>query len=154
MTEVRLRRARPDEAAVLSELALASKGYWGYDEAFLATCRDELTFRPADLERRQVVVAEVTGQVVGFYSVDGEPPAGELGNMWLRPDRIGTGLGRVLWQHAMTTAAAAGFEHLDIGAEPNAEGFYRKMGAERIGGTPSAAIPGRVLPLLRVAVRR
>ena len=27
----------------------------------------------------------------------------ELGNMWIRPSKIGTGLGRVLWQDAMAT---------------------------------------------------
>lgn len=35
-----------------------------------------------------------------------------------------------------------------IGAEPNAVGFYRAMGAEHIAETPSASIPGRSLPLM------
>jgi GNAT superfamily N-acetyltransferase len=152
VTEVTMRRARPDEASMLSELALAAKGHWGYDQAFLESCRAELTFSPDDVARRHVVVAELGGLVAGFYTVDGEPPVGELGNMWVRPSEIGTGLGRLLWQDAMAAAAAAGFEHLDIDAEPNAEGFYRKMGAERIGQTPSGSIPGRILPLMRVTV--
>jgi GNAT superfamily N-acetyltransferase len=149
---VTLRRARPDEASGLTELALAAKGFWGYDQAFLDSCRAELTFEPDDVARRRVVVAESGGVLVGFYSVDGEPPVGELGNMWITPDRIGTGLGRVLWRDAMATAAAAGFEHLAIEAEPKAEGFYRRMGAERVGESPSGSIPGRMLPLLRVSV--
>jgi GNAT superfamily N-acetyltransferase len=73
--------------------------------------------------------------------------------MWISPDRIGTGLGRVLWEDALAEAAAAGFEYLDIDAEPFAEGFYLRMGAERIGETPSGSIPGRVLPQLRVRAR-
>jgi hypothetical protein len=48
------------------------------------------------------------------------------------------------------TAAAAGFGELAIGAEPNAEGFCRRMGAERVGEIPSGSIPGRTLPLLWV----
>jgi GNAT superfamily N-acetyltransferase len=152
MNEVTMRRARPDEAKLLSELALAAKGFWGYDEDFLESCRGELTFDPAAIARRRIVVAEIDGAVAGFYSVDGAPPAGELGNMWITPGRIGTGLGRVLWQDAMTTAAAAGFARLEIGAEPNAEGFYRRMGAERVGAMPSGSIPGRVLPLMRVTI--
>ena len=148
-----LRRARPDEAGVLSDLAQASKAHWGYDEAFLASVRDELTFGPGDVAARNFVVAVLDGVVAGFYSLDGDPPHGELGNLWLRPDLIGTGLGRVLWEHAMSGAAAAGFEHLDVDAEPFAEGFYLRMGAERIGETPSGSIPGRVLPLLRVRPR-
>ena len=152
MTEVTLRRARPDEAPALSDLALASKGFWGYDDAFLEACRAELAISPDDVVRGNYVVAERGGEVAGFYSLDGEPPAGELANIWVRPGQIGTGLGRILWHDAMAAAAAAGFEYLDIDAEPNAEGFYRKMGAERIGETPSGSIPGRTLPLMRVKV--
>lgn len=150
MTTVILRRARPAEAGTLSDLAMAAKGHWGYDQAFLDACRDELTFAPDDLARRRFVVAELEGVVAGFYSIDGDPPAGELGNLWITSSRIGTGLGRTLWQHAMTVAAEAGFNRLEIGAEPHAEGFYRRMGAERIGELPSESIPGRVLPLLQV----
>jgi GNAT superfamily N-acetyltransferase len=154
VTEVTLRRARPDEAGVLTELALAAKGFWGYDQAFLESCRAELTFSPDEIAGRHVVVADLDGLVVGFYSIDGKPPAGELGNLWVKPSEIGTGLGRLLWQHALAAAAATGFEHLEIDAEPNAEGFYRKMGAERTGEVPSGSIPGRMLPQLRVRVTR
>jgi N-acetylglutamate synthase-like GNAT family acetyltransferase len=150
---VTLRRARPDEAGVLTDLVLAAKAHWGYDEAFMESVRDELTFSPDDVAARHVVVAELDGVVVGCYSLGGAPPLGELEDMWVSPDRIGTGLGRILWQDAMATAAAAGFEHLDIDADPFAEGFYLRMGAERIGETPSGSMPGRMLPRLRVRAR-
>lgn len=152
MTEVTLRRARPDEAATLTDLALAAKGFWGYDLAFIEACRAELTFSADDIAARHFVVADQGGQVAGFFVIDGQPPAGELSHMWVRPGEIRTGVGRAMWQDAMARAAAAGFEYLDIEAEPNAEGFYRKMGAERIGETPSGSLPGRMLPLMRVKV--
>jgi GNAT superfamily N-acetyltransferase len=152
VAEVRLRSAQPGEAALLTELALRSKGYWGYDQAFLDSCRAELTIRPDEVPGRRIVVAEAAGQILGFYSVDGQPPAGELGNMWVEPGWIGTGVGRRLWQHAMTTAREAGFVTLRIGADPGAEGFYRAMGAQRVGTTPSGSIPGRMLPLLQMQV--
>jgi predicted N-acetyltransferase YhbS len=72
--------------------------------------------------------------------------------MWVEPEWIGTGVGRRLWQHAMTTAGNAGFVTLRIGADPGAEGFYRAMGAQRIGAKPSGSIPGRMLPLLEIQV--
>jgi len=154
MTDIRLRRARAQEADLLGELALRSKGHWGYDQAFLDACRAELTFRPEEISARCIVVAESADQVLGFYSVDGEPPVGELGNMWVEPGWIGAGLGRRLWEHAIRTARKAGFTMLHIGAEPYAEGFYRAMGAERIGEMPSDSIPGRMLPLLQVQVAK
>ena len=90
---------------MLSDLALAVKGFWGYDQAFIESCRDELAFGPEDIGRRHFVVA---GLVVGCSSVDGDPPVGELGNMWIRPSKIGTGLGRVLWHDAMATHGRPG----------------------------------------------
>jgi hypothetical protein len=65
---------------MLSDLALAVKGSWGYDQAFIESCRDELTFGPDDIARRHFVAADLGGLVAGCYSVDGDPPVGELGN--------------------------------------------------------------------------
>jgi GNAT superfamily N-acetyltransferase len=154
VTNIQLRAARTDEADLLGDLALRSKGHWGYDRSFLDACRTELSFRPDELGARRVVVAESAGQVLGFYSLDGEPPSGELGNMWIEPHSIGTGVGRRLWDHAIQTAQTAGFTMLRIGADPFAEGFYLAMGAERVGETPSSSIPGRILPLLEVRLTK
>ncbi|HVQ93627.1 MAG TPA: GNAT family N-acetyltransferase [Mycobacteriales bacterium] len=133
---------------MLSELALRSKAYWGYDKDFLDACRAELSFDAADVLARRIVLAESAGRVLGFYSLDGRPPQGELGNLWLDPVAIGTGLGRRLWQHALEVARGAGFTVLRIEADPHAEGFYLAMGAQPVGVTPSGSIAGRTLPLL------
>lgn len=151
--DVVLRPARAGEAGLLGALALRAKGHWGYDRAFLEACRAELTFEPERVAAGRMTVAESpAGRVVGFYSLQGEPPAGELGNLWVEPDIIGSGVGRRLWAHALQAAAAAGFTSLRIEADPFAEGFYLAMGAERTGGTPSGSIPGRTLPVLRVQI--
>lgn len=152
MTDLHLRPARADEAGLLGPLALRSKAHWGYSAEFLDACRAELTYRPAEVESRRMVVAESGGRLLGFYSLDGDPPRGELGNMWVEPDAIGTGVGRRLWDHAMAAARTAGFATLRIDADPHAEGFYLAMGARRIGQSPSGSIAGRLLPLLEVDV--
>jgi len=72
-----------------------------------------------------------------------------LDHLWLAPAQIGTGLGRTLFAHAVITAKQMGALELEIEAEPNATGFYERMGATRVGeniyeleGQP------RILPLL------
>jgi GNAT superfamily N-acetyltransferase len=150
MTEIAFRPALANEAAMLGELALRSKASWGYDQDFIEACRAELAFRPEEVAARRIVVAESPAGVLGFYSVDGRPPEGELGNMWVVPESIGTGIGRRLWRHAIDTARAAGFTALRIESEPHAEGFYRAMGAHRVGEAPSGSIPGRTLPLMLI----
>ncbi|CAM5720685.1 MULTISPECIES: GNAT family N-acetyltransferase [Streptomyces] len=147
-----IRDARPDEAAELTGLALRSKAHWGYDEAFMESCREELTVRPSEVGERRTAVAERDGRVVGFTTVDGRPPEGAVGMMFVDPSALGQGIGRALFTHALATARDAGFTRLTIDADPNAEPFYRAMGAVRIGETPSGSVPGRMLPLLSVTL--
>lgn len=148
---MRLRPARPDEAALLSDLALRSKGHWGYDDAFLAACKDELTIPADEIAARRTTVAEVGRTVVGHYTIDGAAPVAELGQMFVDPGHIGRGIGRALWAHAVGRARADGITTLTIDADPYAEGFYLAMGAIRTGSVPSGSIAGRVLPRLTFA---
>jgi GNAT superfamily N-acetyltransferase len=145
-----IRPARPDEADALSALAQRSKANWGYDRDFLDAVRGVLTFTAADVERGSIYVLEREGELSGVYRLTGNPPDGELSDLWLDPNAIGRGLGRALFDHALRSAALLGYEALLIESDPNAEGFYLTMGAVRIGEQRSAA--GRMLPLLRVAV--
>ncbi|MFG2597189.1 GNAT family N-acetyltransferase [Streptomyces sp. NPDC048462] len=145
---MRTRPARPSEAGALTEIALRSKAYWGYDEAFIAACRAELTMAPDDIGPRRTEVAEEDGRILGFTTLEGAPPAGVLGMMFAEPDAVGRGVGRLLFGHVVAEARRLGFARFTIDADPNAEPFYRAMGAVRIGATPSGSIPGRELPLL------
>jgi N-acetylglutamate synthase-like GNAT family acetyltransferase len=143
-----IRPARPDEAAALSELALRSKAHWGYDAEFLDRCRAVLTLRSDEIEARRTVLAEEDEKVQGFYTLDD----GELGNLWIDPGHLRKGVGRRLWAHAVETARALGFKELFVVADPHAEGFYRAMGAIRIGEVPSEIEPGRRLPQLQATL--
>ncbi|MYX73839.1 GNAT family N-acetyltransferase [Streptomyces sp. SID3915] len=149
---VYVREGRPAEAAELTALALRSKAHWGYDEGFMAACREELAVRPADVTARRTAVAERDGRILGFTMLDGAPPEGALGMMFVEPDAIGQGVGRLLFGHAREQARRLGFTLLTIDADPNAEPFYTAMGAVRVGAVPSGSVPGRMLPLLELAL--
>ena len=142
-----IRDADPSDCATLTVLAMLSKAYWGYDDAFMAACRDELTVRPADLERGRVRVFD-DGELAGFHGVID----GELQWMFVAPAAIGCGIGVLLWADAVTIAKEQGIETLRIESDPNAVGFYERMGAKVVGEAPSVSIPGRGLPLLEFTV--
>jgi GNAT superfamily N-acetyltransferase len=165
MTDFAIRAARPQDADELSELAIRSKAHWGYDAAFIEASREELTI-PADqvVARRTYVAvsrdsdadpATLGGQrqrILGFGTIEGEPPAGELGMLFVDPSVIGRGVGSALFAHLSSVAGEVGFHRLTIAADPNAEPFYLARGAVRIGGVPSGSVPGRTLPLLAFAL--
>jgi GNAT superfamily N-acetyltransferase len=149
MAAMAIRPARPAEAEALSELAVRSKGHWGYDDQFLEACRAELRVTQARCDGTHVLVAERDGKLVGFSELSGEPPAGALDKLYVDPAAIGIGVGGQLLQEAREQACRLGFAWLTVDADPNAEGFYVRFGARRIGSVPSGSIPGRWLPQLR-----
>ena len=140
-----------EEAARLSEIALEAKRYWGYPEHWIKHWQDDLTLSPEYLASNPVFVAEKETQILGFYALIIRQNKAELDHLWVAPQHIGSGVGKELFIHAMQSAARRNVAEIEILADPNAEGFYRKMGAHRIGETVSE-IDGRArsLPLLTI----
>lgn len=144
-----IRRALPQEAAVLSDLAFSSKAHWGYDAKFMEACRNALTISSDYISQHLVFVAEMEGVIVGFYSLVIEPKETELDNLFINPAAMGQKVGSRLWQHMLGQAQSMGITSFVIHSDPFAEGFYTKMGAVKIGEIASTVYPDRKLPLLR-----
>ena len=149
-----IRPAALAEAGTLTALAQAGKRHWGYSEAWMEIWRKSLSFTPDYVTAHLVFCAEdETGQVIGFYALERDNGQLRLEHLWLVPQRIGCGLGRQLFEHAARTAATQGATELFIEADPNAEGFYLRMGAQRIGETVSRLTgTERIVPELRYAL--
>jgi GNAT superfamily N-acetyltransferase len=149
-TRVVIRRANQNEGERLRQIAIASKGYWGYDEGrvrdWAAASGD---FSPAGIRGKEVFVAEVSRRVVGWASLI---PAGDvcwLDDLWIEPEWIGAGIGSRLFRHAAERATELGCGRMEWEAEPNALGFYEKMGGRYVrDGDPSEW--GRVLQVMGV----
>ena len=145
-----MRAARPDEAAHLSALAMRSKAHWGYGDDFMAACRAELTVAASDIA--SVRVCESDGGVAGFYCLRVAAGIAEVELLFVAPERIGHGHGRILWADLMERAERFGASEIRVTSDPRAEGFYRAMGCVPIGEEPSASIPGRSLPRLALTL--
>jgi GNAT superfamily N-acetyltransferase len=152
MRRLRIRPAAGHEAELLTELAVRSKGHWGYDAAFLSACRDELTVSPADCDGLRVMVAASDSVVLGFYQLAGTSRTGELVALFVDPPAMGNGIGGRLFAHALKRAHELGMRSIIIDADPYAEPFYVRAGARRIGAVPSGSIEGRVIPQLEITV--
>lgn len=143
--------ARPAEAARLSQIAHASKSYWGYPARWIEQWHNQLTITPAYIESSEVWTAYCEETVLGFYSLVGEGKTRRLDNLWVLPVAMGQGIGSRLFQHAVQRARALGATTIEIESDPNAESFYHKMGGVTVGevGYELEGIR-RTLPLLRV----
>jgi GNAT superfamily N-acetyltransferase len=150
-----LRPARPDEAAALTELALAAKAGWGYDADFMARCRDIMTISPDAIRRHpHYLIENVDGDLLGFYGFDLSDGLLTLDWLFVAPASQGQGIGRRLFQHAVTVARTGQFSYFQIISDPHAEPFYVRLGAVRCGNAMSDLHPHRLLPVLRLDLRQ
>jgi GNAT superfamily N-acetyltransferase len=147
-----IRRALTTEAETLTQIAQEAKRYWGYPEHWLKLWQDDLTILPDFVDNNPVYVAEHEGNVLGFYALILAEDKAKLDHLWVAPAHIGSGVGKELFIHAMQSAARRNVSQIDILADPNAEGFYRKMGAHRIGEEVSE-IDGEPRRLPRLTVK-
>ena len=148
---MKIRKASTEDATTLTKIAHDAKRHWGYPDHWINHWQDDLTISPDFIAGNEVFVAESEGELVGFYALILRKEKAELDHMWVAPSHIGTGVGKELFLHAMQRAARENVSEVEILSDPNAEGFYRKMGAHRSGEAVSE-IDGqpRALPRLTV----
>ena len=62
---------------------------------------------------------------------------------------MGEGIGKALLEHALTRCREIGVDIFEIKSDPNAQGFYERMGAKKVGQI-AGEVDGhlRVLPIL------
>jgi GNAT superfamily N-acetyltransferase len=149
-----IRRGRPGENGVLTRIAQEAKGHWGYPGEWLEAWKDALTLSADFISKNPVFVAEIEGATVGFYALCSEGHTVTLEHLWVAPGHIGTGLGAKLFHHAAKEASALGASAMNIETDPNAESFYLRMGAKRIGEVSSIVNSSpRLLPILLYDLR-
>jgi GNAT superfamily N-acetyltransferase len=116
----------------------------------MRACRAELTLTAKDCATALIQVAADGDAVAGVVQVTIDGEAADLAKLFIAPGALRAGIGRQLFDWAVTTARRRGARWMTIDADPGAAEFYRRMGAVDDGTAPSGSIPGRVLPRLRL----
>jgi ribosomal protein S18 acetylase RimI-like enzyme len=153
LAELSIVPAKPEYADSLTAIAIAAKSYWKYPARWIELWTPQLTFSPDYFLENESWMLEKDGVPIAFYTLLDKDGIEWIENLWILPDYIGKGLGRQLFEHAMNLARTRGYTLLQLEAEPNAIGFYEKMGMRRIGehqyeleGQP------RILPLMEISL--
>jgi GNAT superfamily N-acetyltransferase len=146
--------ATPTDCTTLTEIAFSAKGHWGYPRDYMDRWSGELTIT-ADYVTKNMVRKEVLAEgTVAFYSivrVNTDTQVGEvsieagtwLDHMFVKPAFHKRGIGGRLVDDMKNLVTA---RRVNIFVDPNAEGFYRKMGATLLRQSKSS-IPGRLIPV-------
>ena len=145
---VLIRRGSVDEGALLKEIAINSKAHWGYGIERVREWADQGDFSPDALQKLALYVAEAGGRVIAWASVEERGETAWLADLWVEPEWIGKGIGSRLFRRAAAHAREAGAATMEWEAEPNALGFYEKMGGRYV--RDSSSEWGRTLSVMGV----
>jgi N-acetylglutamate synthase-like GNAT family acetyltransferase len=144
---VRLRDARAEELGALEALQRRSASVWEEDRAVLAAHPDAVAIPPAAArEHRLRVAADPADRPLGFaHLLPVAERECELDALFVEPEVIGQGLGRVLLQDAVARARGGGAAALFVVSGPGAQGFYERMGFRRLDAVPTPFGPAQQL---------
>lgn len=153
-----IRPAKLQEAPALSRISFQSKKYWGYPDHFFEIWKKELTITPDYISLNQVFVCEKQNTLRAYYAMAGLekdldlfgeilPKGHFLDHMFVLPDDMGNGIGTKMIDHMTSVCRQHGISRIHILSDPNAKGFYEKMGCRYIREYPST-IPERTTPLM------
>ncbi|MEP3046213.1 MAG: GNAT family N-acetyltransferase [Roseibium sp.] len=153
--QITIRKARLDELDALTELCMRSKQSNGYDDGFMAACREELTVRECWVHETDLWVAEAgDDKPLGCIQLElsEDRTEGELATCFIDPDQQGRGVGRLLFDELMAKARDLDLKRIYLDADPSAEAFYERLGFTVIGRVPSGSIAGRTLPHMELVL--
>ena len=132
LSQQTIRRATSADSTVLTRIVRESDAYTGEYQRMV----ENVVISAEQIARDQVYVCEHDGQIVGFYSLITRPDNAELDFMFVENGAIGSGIGRLLFQHMLVEARQLGYAEVMIVAHPPAEGFYQRMGAVTVAAKP------------------
>jgi predicted N-acetyltransferase YhbS len=153
----RVRPARVDDAAALTQIAVRATKHDGYDDDAIARFMPGLTTSLALIAAGLVFVAEdEQGVPLGYVALrsTGMGDLILLEGIFVDPVHWRSGVGRRLFSAAVEHSRKMAGNVVLIYSSPNAVGFYARLGAIRIGMTPFVFSPETRRPFVRRASRR
>lgn len=149
---ITIRPARPEEAEALSALKLRSKAYWPYSETQMDAFARVMALTPEELRAPDAEshVVECDSAVAGYGRLKRLEECLYIDDLFIDPPYIGRGCGRALAEHLLERAAAGLDRWVYVVADPYAVDFYARLGFVAAGEAESEAIPGRMLPRMKL----
>jgi N-acetylglutamate synthase-like GNAT family acetyltransferase len=145
--------AELNHTELLRDTLISSKGYWGYSQELLEKWRSNLKFEEEYIASNTVKLILKGSEVIGFFAIvkgEGNRP-NELDHLWLLPESIGRGYGNRVFERIISECKTLEITEFYIISDPDAEGFYLKKGATKVGEVYSEP-QKRMLPKLKYLV--
>ncbi|MDF2674915.1 MAG: family N-acetyltransferase [Clostridiales bacterium] len=143
-----IRRAEICESEILTNIAIRSEAYWGYDWTFMENFKSIYKVTEKFISNNLTYVIEKDESIIGFYGILRGDNETSLEYFYVEPLSIGKGYGKLLWNHMVESCRKQDINEIVLVTSPQAKEFYIKMGAISSGEVDSLVIEGRKVPRL------
>jgi N-acetylglutamate synthase-like GNAT family acetyltransferase len=145
--EVVVLKAQLGDMETLNKISVESKMHWNYPVEWLEQWIDDLRLTENDFLTQEIYKIEKNGLIIGFCSIQEKEQNYEITHLWIRPDYIGRGYGKILLNQTITNVVKKEKEII-VEADPNAEQFYKSQGFVIFSKVESFP-KGRFLPVMK-----
>ena len=147
-----IEKATIQDNGILTEITKQSKAYWGYSAEQILLWSDLLTITPNYIEDNSVFKLVTDEKIIGYYAYfNVNDTIVKLDNLFLLPEFIGKGFGKLLMRHFLTRVKQSPVNNIILDAEPNTEAFYKKFGFVTTGKLETT-IKNRFLPVMELKI--
>jgi N-acetylglutamate synthase-like GNAT family acetyltransferase len=150
---MKIEKAKNIDNIELSELTARSKAQWNYSSEQIEKWKDDLTISAEYIDKYEVYKLKEDDKLIGYYSFQSvDYKKVKLDNIFINPEFIGRGYGKILMNHFFKKVKSKGFENIYLDSDPNAEKFYQNLGFKVIGQLESS-IKNRFLPIMELKIK-
>lgn len=147
---MRIEKANTTDSEILTQITKKSKAYWGYSAEQIQKWEVNLTISPDYIKEHDVFKLVKDKVIIGYYSYLFEDEKNvKMDNLFILPEYIGKGFGKYLFLDFLNRMKEAEIQTIQLDSEPNAEGFYLKMGFVKIGAFETS-IKDRFMPIMKM----
>ena len=148
-----IEKAISSDHQILTEITKKSKAYWGYSDEQIENWSQFLTVTPTYIETNLVYKLTIEDKLAGYYSfLYQDETTVKLDNLFVLPEYIGKGLGRILMNHFLLGIDKTIVDKITLNSEPNAELFYTKLGFIKTGEIETS-IKNRYMPIMELNIK-
>lgn len=147
-------RAKEEALTEINELISASKKYWNDSAEYLSQAIP-LLMRSAEYLQENLCFQIMTDdeEICGFFSFNEDGAKHTLDHLWIKPNFIGKGLGRLAINFARELGTKKHWDSILVLPEPGSLEFYKKMGFVETGiQRESRVVGGPTFKVLRMDI--
>lgn len=141
-------RAETKDALILTNIAIRSEAYWGYNFEFMEKFKSVYKISEDFIENNPTYIIIDEDIIVGFYGILINESEISLEYLFIEPQYIGKGYGKMLWNHMISECKVLNIKEFMLVTSQQAKEFYIKLGAKICGEVDSLVIKGRKVPKL------